>query len=118
MSASQTLRAQLTELLSFSPAPAPQAEVIERVVCGDYERQALRYRVADGDVVGAFYLRPQGAGRFPAVVVYHQHNSEWHLGKSEVAGTAGDPLQAFGPALAARDVAVFAPDQVGFEDRV
>jgi len=39
---------------------------------------------------------PCGAG----VVALHQHNSQWHLGKSEVAGLAGEPLQAFGPALA------------------
>jgi dienelactone hydrolase len=51
------------------------------------------------------------------VVAFHQHHSEWHLGKSEVAGRAGDPLQAFGPALARRGVVVLAPDAVGFEDR-
>lgn len=117
MLASETLRAQLAELLSFSVPAAPHVEVRERAVCAGYERQALRYRVADGDVVDAFFLRPQGAGPFPAVVAYHQHNSQWHLGKSEVAGVAGDPLQAFGPALAARGVAVIAPDQLGFEDR-
>jgi dienelactone hydrolase len=51
------------------------------------------------------------------VVAHHQHASQWHLGKSEVAGLAGEPLQAFGPALARRGVAVLAPDSVCFEDR-
>ena len=50
--------------------------------------------------VPALLLVPNGAGPFPAVLAHHQHNSEWHLGKSEVAGLAGDPLQAFGPVLA------------------
>jgi dienelactone hydrolase len=65
----------------------------------------------------ALLLMPDCAGPFPAVLAHHQHNSEWHLGKSEVAGLAGDPLQAFGPALAHAGLAVLAPDAVGFEDR-
>jgi dienelactone hydrolase len=50
-------------------------------------------------------------------VVHHQHASQWHLGKSEVAGRAGDRWQAFGPALARRGVTVLAADAPGFEDR-
>jgi dienelactone hydrolase len=67
--------------------------------------------------VPAFLLLPEGDGPFAGVVACHQHNGEWHWGKSEVAGRAGDALQAFGPALARRGVAVLAPDAVGFEDR-
>jgi dienelactone hydrolase len=51
------------------------------------------------------------------VVVFHQHNGEFHLGKSEVAGEVGDPLQGFGPALASRGIGVLAPDAITFEDR-
>lgn len=40
-----------------------------------------------------------------------------HLGKSEVCGLAGDPLQAFGSALAMRGFVVLAPDSICFEDR-
>jgi dienelactone hydrolase len=39
------------------------------------------------------------------------------LGKSEVVGLAGNPLQAFGPALARHGILVLAPDSVCFEDR-
>jgi hypothetical protein len=39
------------------------------------------------------------------------------LGKSEVCGLAGDPLQAFGPALARRGFFVLSPDSICFEDR-
>jgi hypothetical protein len=67
--------------------------------------------------IPALLLVPDGAGPFAAVLAHHQHNSEWHLGKSEVAGLAGDPLQAFGPALARAGLVVLAPDAVGFEDR-
>ena len=30
--------------------------------------------------IPALLLVPDGAGPFPAVLVHHQHNSEWHLG--------------------------------------
>ena len=82
-----------------------------------FTRRLVRYRAPDGDLVPAYLLVPAGSGPFPAVVLHHQHNGEHHLGKSEPAGLAGDPLQAFGPALAAGGVAVLAPDSVGFEDR-
>lgn len=39
------------------------------------------------------------------------------MGKSEVAGLAGDPLQAFGPALVKKGIAILAPDSICFEDR-
>ena len=65
----------------------------------------------------AFRLTPLGSGPFPGLVVYHQHNDQWHLGKSEVAGLAGESLQSFGPALARRGFVVLAPDAIGFEDR-
>jgi dienelactone hydrolase len=39
------------------------------------------------------------------------------LGKSEICGLIGDPLQAFGPELAQRGIAVLAPDSICFEDR-
>ncbi len=51
------------------------------------------------------------------MLVHHQHNGEYRLGKSEPAGVAGDRLQAFGPALGARGVIVLAPDSICFGDR-
>jgi dienelactone hydrolase len=59
----------------------------------------------------------QGDPPFPGVIVHHQHHSEHGLGKSEPAGLAGDPLQAFGPTLARQGLVVLAPDSIGFEDR-
>ena len=80
-----------------------------------YVEQLVSYTGDEGDVSALLLVpeHPGGAG----VVALHQHNSEWHLGKSEVAGLAGDPLQAFGPALARSGIVVLAPDAVGFEDR-
>jgi len=87
----------------------------QRTLAG-YSEQRVRYGGRESDVP-AYLLVPDGRGPFGAVVAFHQHNSEWHWGKSEVAGRVGDPLQAFGPVLAWAGVAVLAPDGVGFEDR-
>lgn len=82
-----------------------------------YDRLRLAIGCPDGDVMPAFLLVPDGAEAAPGVVVFHQHASRWHLGKSEVAGLVGDQTNAFGPALAKAGLVVLAPDAVGFEDR-
>ena len=83
----------------------------------NYSRRLLTYNGNEGDEISAFLFTPHGKEIVGGVVVFHQHNSKFHLGKSEVAGDVGDPLQAFGPALAPRGVVVLAPDAVTFEDR-
>jgi dienelactone hydrolase len=107
----------LAALLRFSTPPAPALETLERLRRDGYEQRLVRYRGIDGDEVRAYLLVPDGDGPFGGALVHHQHNSEYHLGKSEVAGLAGDPLQAFGPALARGGLVVLAPDSIGFEDR-
>jgi len=83
----------------------------------DYDRLQITYYNDAQDPIPAFLLLPHGTGPFPAVLVHHQHNRQWHLGKSEVCGLAGDPLQAFGPVLAHHSIVVLAPDALCFEDR-
>jgi cephalosporin-C deacetylase-like acetyl esterase len=100
------------------PLPALDFEVFGRDVEPGYERVAIRYAGHDGDVVSAWLLLPQEVDKpVPGVVVHHQHNGQRHLGKSEVCGLVGDPLQAFGPVLAARGIVVIAADSICFEDR-
>lgn len=114
------LRSRLARLLGAEPpASAPSIEVLAAQPRDGYAEQRVRFAGAEGDVP-AYLLVPDGAGDgapAPGVVVHHQHHSEWHLGKSEVAGRAGDALQAFGPDLARRGLVVLAPDAAGFEDR-
>src|SRR5262249_24902270 len=101
-------------------APKSAIEFEVMAVHGDasFERLAITYRSLDGDAVPAFLLLPKRMKEpAAAVVVHHQHNGERHLGKSEVCGLAGNPLQAFGPALAERGFIVIAPDSICFEDR-
>lgn len=82
-----------------------------------YTRERIEYRGLEGDRIPAFLFTPTGRAMRGGVVVFHQHNGEFHFGKSEVAGDVGDPFQAFGPALARRGLAVLAPDAITFEDR-
>jgi dienelactone hydrolase len=53
----------------------------------------------------------------PALAVWHQHNGQWHLGKSEPAGLDGDPAHHTGAALARAGYVVLCPDALCFEDR-
>ena len=111
----ECLRERLTELLSFAVPSAPELLIRAERERDGYVEQVVSY-TGHEDEVPALLLVPEnpcGAG----VLVLHQHNSQWHLGKSEVVGLAGEPLQAFGPALARAGIVVLAPDAVGFEDR-
>src|SRR4051794_8360304 len=112
------LRARLADLLRFAPqATAPEVQTLGRRAADGYAEHLVEYAGHAGARVPAFLLLPDGRGPFPAVVAHHQHHGRFHLGKSEVAGRAGDPLQAFGPALARRGVAGLAPDAIAFQDR-
>lgn len=81
-----------------------------------YTRQLIEYD-SYGDKVIAFLLLPETLDKNSAILINHQHNGERHLGKSEVCGLAGNPLQAFGPDLAKRGFVVLAPDSICFEER-
>jgi len=82
-----------------------------------FDRERIEYRGLEGDLIPAFLFTPRDRYTLGGVVVFHQHNGEFHFGKSEVAGEVGDAFQAFGPALARRGLAVLAPDSITFEDR-
>lgn len=112
------LRQQISEFLEFQTSETPVPFVTHQVFEEDgYRRLLISYQSQEGDQIPAFLLLPDGNGPFAAVLVHHQHNSQRHFGKSEVCGLVGDPLQAFGPALAKRGIIVLAPDSICFEDR-
>lgn len=90
--------------------------VLESVQEVGYLRKKITYD-AFGDAVPAYLLIPDGARNAPAVLINHQHNSERHLGKSEVCGLAGSPYQAFGPQLARLGFVVLVLDVICFEER-
>lgn len=82
--------------------------------------ESVTYEVEPGDPVPALLLVPDGVSASspaPAVCVWHQHNGEWHLGKSEPAGLAGNPMHDTGARLAREGYVVLCPDALCFEDR-
>jgi dienelactone hydrolase len=113
------LRDRLTSFLGLSlPLAPPPVTVLERIREDGHTRSLIRYVAPDGDEIPAFLFEPISGTMRGGVLALHQHNSQWELGKSEIAGLAGDPMQAFGPALARAGVTVLAPDLVGFESRL
>jgi dienelactone hydrolase len=106
--------------------PRPRAAVdvdgrrIESGVRDGYRIESIDYCVEPGERVPALVLVPAGVDAThpaPAVAVWHQHNGEWHLGKSEPAGLAGSPMHHTGVALAREGYVVLCPDAVCFEER-
>jgi dienelactone hydrolase len=111
-------RVEIRAFLRLAPLRGPVRPVVHsQVQEPGFTRKLVSYVTDDGEEVQAFFFEPQVARHGGAVVLLHQHNGEWALGKSEVAGLAGDPFQAFGPALARAGVAALAPDAIGFESR-
>jgi dienelactone hydrolase len=114
-----SIRARIADLIGLTPpAASVTPEIGERQACDGYSRTLLHFVAPDQERVDAFLFAPAGRAPLGGVLALHQHNSQWSIGKSEIAGLGGDPLQAFGPALARRGVSVLAPDTVGFESRV
>lgn len=117
-----TFRDHLLRCLGGSwPDPGPlntsSADVIHE---NGYRVETVTYEVEPGDRVPAILLVPDAASAgtpAAAVAVWHQHAGQWHLGKSEPAGLAGDPRYHIGPRLARQGYAVLCPDALAFEDR-
>ncbi|MDR7191548.1 hypothetical protein [Luteimonas terrae] len=103
----------LRDRLGLAP-PVPVAfERGEVTGLHGYTRQRIEYGGLEGDTIPAFLFTPTAQPARGGVVVFHQHNGEFHFGKSEIAGEVGSPFQA----LARRGLAVLAPDALTFEDR-
>ena len=92
--------------------------VIRRKEEPDRIVELVHYEAEPGDVVPAFLMIPRRrTPPLPAVVCHHQHAGQYELGKSEVAGLAGNPQQAVAAELCARGYITLSPDAVCFEDR-
>lgn len=114
-----SIRTEIAEIIGIQPVLAEETvdyKVLESVEEIGYTRQLIEY-VSGDDKVSAYLLLPEKQGNNPAILINHQHNREHHLGKSEVCGLAGNPLQAFGPELAKKGFVVLAPDSICFESR-
>ncbi len=112
-------RHALKQLLGPFPARCSlDAVVLETCDCGLYVRETVEYAVASNERIRSFLLVPKHMEQpAPAIFAHHQHARQFHLGKSEVVGLAGDPDQAYAAELAQRGYVVIAPDALAFEER-
>jgi len=85
-----------------------------------FKIESLFYESEPGDAIPAMLLIPDGVNAnhpAPAVAVWHQHAGQYHLGKTEPAGLAGNPMHHTGAALAREGYVVLCPDALCFEER-
>jgi dienelactone hydrolase len=121
MSPSEML-SQLQQCLG-GPWPEPcslRPKLRETLQKDGYRIESLTYEVEPGDAVPAMLLVPDGVDAnnpAPAVAVWHQHNGQFHLGKTEPAGLAGSEMHHTGVALAKEGYVVLCPDALCFEER-
>ncbi|RRB01228.1 hypothetical protein EHT25_23950 [Larkinella rosea] len=85
-----------------------------------YRIESLTYETEPNNRVPALLLIPDSATASrpaPGIAVWHQHNGEYHLGKSEPAGLAGNPMHHTAVALVREGYVVLCPDALCFEER-
>jgi dienelactone hydrolase len=105
--------------------PWPEAcplkpKILETKQAKGYRIEKLTFEAEPNDPIPAFLLLPDGVSSdrpAPGICIWHQHNGEWHLGKSEPAGLAGNPMHHTGAALAREGYVVLCIDALGFEER-
>ncbi len=123
-----SLRDNLRRVLGTMPAhPQPAFTVLEASKIAGGVRYKIEYlaEAADPvlhtpiDLIRAYLLVPDHApgARLPAVVAIHQDGPQSHIGKSEVAGLAGDPTLAYGLELFERGYVVICPDRFEHAER-
>lgn len=118
----QELRNQLVTCLG-GPWPEPcqlRPNIRETTQHEGYRIESLTYDVEVGQSVPALLLIPDDVSPTkpaPAIAVWHQHAGQWHLGKSEPAGLAGNPMHHTGAVLAREGYVVLCPDALCFEER-
>ena len=85
-----------------------------------YRLEWITYELEPGDRCPAILLVPDGVSdksKAPAVAIWHQHAGQYHLGKTEPAGLAGNPMHHTGVELAKLGYVVLCPDALCFEER-
>ncbi|MFV2067440.1 MAG: dienelactone hydrolase family protein [Pirellulales bacterium] len=103
------------------PDAFPLESRVERVEQKDgYRLERLSFLAEPNDRIPAILIVPGGVDAdhpAPGICVWHQHNGQYHLGKSEPAGLAGNPMHHTGVALAREGYVVLCIDALGFEER-
>ena len=121
-SASDELRANYQKCLGGPfPEPSPLLpKVRETIQKEGYRIESLTYEVEPGDRVPALLLVPDNVTAShpaPGIAVWHQHNGQYYLGKTEPAGLGGNPMHHTGVALVREGYVVICPDSMCFGER-
>jgi dienelactone hydrolase len=116
------LRVKYQECLGgpFPEPPPLKPELRETIKKDGYRIESLSYEGLQGERIPALLLIPDSAtttNPAPGIAVWHQHNGEYHLGKSEPAGLAGNPMHHTAAALVREGYVVLCPDALCFEER-
>ena len=108
-------RSGVRRLLGIEPARIHivDAEVSATGPWEGISRSRVLLRASDGHTIPCLLQEPEHLSTPLPVVAIHQHNDEFHLGKSEPAGMAGNPDMAYGLALAKAGVTTLIPDLPG-----
>ena len=103
------------------PEPGPLNPQLRETIKKDgYRIESLTYEVQPGERIPALLLIPDdvtAAHPAPGIAVWHQHNGQYYLGKSEPAGLAGNPMHHTAVALAHEGYVVICPDSLCFGER-
>lgn len=103
------------------PEPcALNAKILDKQAAKGFRIEKLTFEAEPGDAIPSLLLVPDGVSAdkpAPGICIWHQHNGEWHLGKTEPAGLAGNPMHHTGAALAREGYVVLCIDALGFEER-
>jgi dienelactone hydrolase len=103
------------------PDPSPLNPKLRETLQKDgYRIESYTYEGLAGERIPALILIPDhatGSSKVPGIAVWHQHNGEYHLGKSEPAGIAGNPMHYTAVSLVREGYVVLCPDSLCFEER-
>jgi dienelactone hydrolase len=103
------------------PEKVPLNSILRESIQKDgYRIESVTYEVQPGEKIPALILIPDNVSASnpaPGIAVWHQHNGEYHLGKSEPAGLAGNPMHFTAVALVREGYVVLCPDSLCFEER-
>lgn len=114
------MKEQILSCLGRFPSKAPlKLQRGEKREKDGYTIEKISYQTEPNERVNSLLLCPQKLRvPAPAVLAIHQHAAQWHMGKSEPAGLAGDPMYHYGADLAKRGYVVLCPDLLCFEERI
>ena len=101
----------------LTPVHPQVREIIQK---DGYRIESLTYEAQPGNRIPALLLIPDNVtakNPAPGIAVWHQHNGQYYLGKSEPAGLAGNPMHHTGVALVREGYVVICPDALCFGER-